>query len=107
MAIDPEDYMSASDMRQWAAQELKDVTKAAELRTKQVNQLADDYAAGRISPKEANEQHALYRERWGEALPGATMNEGLSDEALLARMDTVRGEMKAARRTSGKAEWKR
>ena len=107
MAIDPEDYMPPAEMRQWASQELKDVAKAAELRTKQVNQLVDDYAAGRLTPQEANTRYEQYMERWGEALPGASMNDGLSDESILQKMDAVRRELQAARRTPGTSEWSR
>jgi len=99
-----EENMSLSDMRQWAEQELKDVAKAAELRAKEVDGIVNAYGAGQLTPQEATERHHQYEDRWGEALRGATMNEGLSDEAILARMDEVRLTLQAARRLGGPSE---
>jgi hypothetical protein len=101
--VHPDDLMSVPDMRQWANQELKDTAKAAELRARQVNALVDDYASGKLTSEEATLRYRQYQERWGEALPGATMNEGLSDEAILAKMDGVRRDLQETRRKSSRS----
>jgi hypothetical protein len=94
-----EESISLDDLRQWAEQELKDTAKAAELRAKQTKELVSDYSEGRLSPKQATDRYRQYRERWGEALPGATMNEGLSDDAILAQIDEVRRSLRSVRKS--------
>jgi hypothetical protein len=85
-----EEPLSLKDMRQWAEYELKDVAKAAELRTREVNEIVSTYASGQLTPEEATKRCLQYEERWGEALPGATVGDGVSDEAILARIDEAR-----------------
>jgi hypothetical protein len=87
-----EDFLKPDEMRQWAEREIRDATKALELRKKEVTEIARAYSAGEITPEKADELHALYNHRWGESLPGATVGDGLkSDEQLLADIDKAAG----------------
>jgi hypothetical protein len=84
---DNEDYLSAKDMRQWAEREMGNARRAFELRTKELRDLATSYSAGQITPERADELHSRYHHRWGEALPGVTAAESMSDEDVLATVD--------------------
>ena len=89
MADEPE-YFSPKGMRQWADQEIKDVNKAAELRIREVNELVRAYSAGEITPEKADELQWKYQYRWGEALRGTSATEGVTDEQILAKIDSTR-----------------
>jgi hypothetical protein len=88
---DFEDFPTPKDMRQWAEREIKDATKALELRRKEVAEIVRAYSVGEITPEKAHELQARYQHRWGEALPGATVGDGLSDERILADIDKAAG----------------
>jgi hypothetical protein len=96
------DYLSPKEMRQWAEQELKDVARAAELRTREIHSLAEDYAAGRISPQQADERKDRYEHRWGEALRGCITTEGMTDEQILAKIDSTRKPFETWTQTAAK-----
>lgn len=102
-----EDYLSPKDIRQWAQQEIKDAAKALDLRTREVAELAAAYSAGELTPAEATERYFKYQRRWGEALPGATVGDGIPDEQILANIDRARSEhaellqKRAARKDQG------
>lgn len=51
-------------------QEIRDLTRAVELRVNELTELVTAYSAGEITPKEADERYMAYHRRWGEALPG-------------------------------------
>jgi hypothetical protein len=86
-----DDFLSPEDMRQWAHQETIDARKALELRLREIDSIVKPYSAGEINPEKANEMYARYRHRWGEALPGATVGDGVPDDQILARIDKARG----------------
>lgn len=87
---EPEQYLSPTEMRKWAEQEIKDVNKAAELRVREVNEIARAYSAGEITPEKADELQYKYDVRWGEALRGTNAVEGRTDEQILAAIDATR-----------------
>jgi hypothetical protein len=84
---DKPDYLSPKDIREWAQQEILNTSKAAELRTKELTSLMEDYSAGRISAEKADEMQSLYYHRWGEALPGISAIASISDEQIVASID--------------------
>jgi len=84
-------------MRQWAQQEIRDATKALELRVRSISELAAAYSAGEITAKEANDRFDQHQERWGEALPGASAADGRRDAEILEDMDRARATIAAAR----------
>ena len=100
--------LSPEEMRKWAKQELQDIAKAGELRTREVTQLQTAYSAGELSAREAYELRARYEERWDEALPGASMSDGVSDAQILATIDEARRQVREARmRTTTQKGWTR
>jgi hypothetical protein len=85
-----DDIKSREDLQQWLIDEVRDSTKALDLRLREATQLVADYSAGKISPEEATERFHRFDQRWGEALVGATASAGVSDEAILQRIDDAR-----------------
>lgn len=92
-----EDFLTPNDMRQWAEREVRAATKALELRTKEVTEIARAYSAGEITPEKADELHARYNHRWGESLPGAMASEGRTDEQIMAAIDKATGRFETPR----------
>jgi len=95
-----EDLFSPEDIRQWAQQETIDAKKALELRLKVIDAIVKPYSAGQITPQQANEMYDRYRHRWGEALPGATVGDGVPDEEILANIDKARGPFTTSRESA-------
>jgi hypothetical protein len=83
-------HVTPKDLEQWQRQELLDLAKAVELRTKEVNDLAKAFRTGKITITEAEDRIWKYSERWGEALPGVHATKGASEEDILARIDETR-----------------
>jgi hypothetical protein len=88
------DFPDAKGMRDWLDGEIENVMKAAELRLKAASDMvakytAAKYTAGEISSEQAAKLSYEYESRWGDALPGVIRAKGMSDEAILARMDEV------------------
>jgi hypothetical protein len=84
------DYLTVQDMQAWLRQELSDVAKATELRSRQAQALVNDYGAGKISSEVAEQRLSDYTRRWGEALPGTHASAGVPDDVLLAAIDESR-----------------
>jgi hypothetical protein len=85
------DFLTPQEMQQWLNQELRDVAKSTELRTTQAAHFVTDYAMGKITPEQADNQLQDYRNRWPEALPGANVGVEKSDAEILKRVDTASG----------------
>jgi hypothetical protein len=96
---DNEDYLSPKDLRSWGEQEIKDLARAVMLRTHEIREMVDAYSAGQISPEKADELQWRYLKRWGEALPGVIVSDGMTDTAILARIDQAREPYKSPRET--------
>jgi hypothetical protein len=96
--VEPSDNMSVDEMRRWLAQELKDVDKARELRTKEATGFVEAYARGELTPDAASDRLMAYEDRWGEPLGVASALPHLSDEEILAIMDRGRAEAQSRMR---------
>lgn len=90
MAPDESEHLSVDDMQKWLQQELADLAKATELRTREATAFVTAYTSGAISAKEAERRFCDYGERWGEALPGTHAGAGVTDAVLLAEIDETR-----------------
>ena len=90
MASDESEHLSVEDMQKWLQQEVADLAKATELRTKEATGFVTAYASGAISAKEAERRFTEYGERWPEALPGTHSFKGAKDDELLAEIDETR-----------------
>jgi hypothetical protein len=84
------DHLTVQETQNWLRQELSDLAKATELRTRQAQALVNDYGAGKISPEVAEQLLSDYARRWGEALPGTHASAGVPDDVLLASIDEAR-----------------
>lgn len=93
---DSQGALSPREVSQWAEQEVTNSAKAFELRKKEATELATQYAAGEISPEEANRRLVAYDRRWGEAIYGVSAAENLSDKQILDQIDQARSDTKRA-----------
>jgi hypothetical protein len=82
-------FLSPKDMQNWAEEEMKDSAKAHELRVKELKSLVADYNAAKVTPEEADDRMLRYGHRWGEALRGASAQDHLSDEQIVAKIDSL------------------
>jgi len=87
---DSADHLSREEMQNWLRQELADLDRAVDLRTKEARDLVTTYAAGKISSREAQERFFKYNKRWPEALPGTHTVQGATDADILAEIDEAR-----------------
>ena len=62
--------VSSQDMQKWLQQELADMAKAVELRTKEASELVADYTSAKINPKEAERRFCEIGERWEKGPSG-------------------------------------
>lgn len=97
-------HLSPQEMREWLSQEVKDATKALELRLKEATDFVTAYALGEISAAKAAESHWKYDQRWGEALLGATAAKGATDEQILAAIDRAHGKYESLKGVSSRYE---
>jgi hypothetical protein len=80
-------YASPEEMRGWLLQEIRDTTRSIDLRLKEATGFVEEYSNGTLSPEQAAERFFRYRERWGEALFGATAGKDTTDAQILAAID--------------------
>lgn len=85
-----EPRLSPEQMHSWLQQEIKDATKALELRLSQACGLVNSFARGDISAAIAESRLIDYDNRWGDALPGTHVSEGKTDAQILAAIDSAR-----------------
>lgn len=81
--------LSLREMREWLSQELKDLEKARELRIREATALVESHANGELSPRETRDRLMRYEDRWGEALPGTHAMAHLTDEMIVAKIDST------------------
>ena len=83
-------FLSPKDMQNWAEEEMKDSAKAHELRMKELKSLVADYnARQRSHPRRRMSRMLRYGHRWGDALRGASAQAHLSDEQIVAKIDSL------------------
>jgi hypothetical protein len=81
------EYQSPKALREWLAQEVRDVARASELRLRDATDLVTAYALGKLTPEQADERWWRYQDRWGEALPGVFASETKTDEQIIETID--------------------
>jgi hypothetical protein len=98
--------ITPADMVQWLQQELRDLSKATELRTQEATGFVTDFALGKISEEKMMKLKSVYTSRWGDSpIPGVMTDEGMTNEEIMKRLDdalpaTVR---ETVRRNLGKS----
>lgn len=85
-----EDFPSPKEMREWAQREIQNLSKANELRLRELNELVIAYERGRLTAEEADDRQSRYCHRWDEALPGIGTIGTMTDEEILAAIDVGR-----------------
>jgi hypothetical protein len=78
------------EMLAWMENEISLATKALELRLKDVTSIGRAYVRGDITAEQALQRQADYQDRWHDALPGVFSVEGVSDSAILQKVDETR-----------------
>jgi len=81
------DTLSVKDLRNYLDYETTCLTKATELRLRELGGIVTAYAAGELTPQKAMERFDQYQKRWGEALPGVWRVHGVTDEEIVAKID--------------------
>ena len=95
------EFMTPEEFQEWLKDEIRDSAKAHELRVQNATAFVTAYAEGKLTPEEAQDKLLAYDRRWGEALYGASVVPGLSDEAILQQIDAARDDdLKRYRSTS-------
>jgi hypothetical protein len=88
MAEPDDNTWTPEDMRQWLQQEIRDLTKATELRVKDATDFVTAYALGKITPEEAEDRLSRYQSRWGDSpIPGVATEENTPNDEILRRLD--------------------
>jgi hypothetical protein len=90
MAESGNDDLTPQEMRNWLRQELRDVTKAAELRTNDAVDFVAAYSDGQLTQQQAMERFHTYTTRWGDAIRGVVTDPEMKDGEILARLDKAR-----------------
>lgn len=79
--------ITPADMVSWLKQELRDLSRATQLRTQDAVDFVTAFATGRISEKEVTERLSVYGSRWGDAIPGLMTTENMTNEEIIRRLD--------------------
>ena len=90
MAEAEKDTLTPAEMRQWLQQELRDVTKATELRVNDAVDFVNAYSNGQLTQEQAMERFRTYSNRWGDAIRGVNTDAEMKDGDILARLDRAR-----------------
>jgi hypothetical protein len=86
-AHDPKDIPSADTMRAVLDNEIFALSKAMDLRLRELTSMVTAYTAGELTPEQMNERYQRYTRRWDEALPGIINARGMTDEEIIAGID--------------------
>jgi hypothetical protein len=86
--IDDGETYSPQDLRDWLRQEIRDLTKATELRLKDATDFVTAYAVGEIDAEEAARRLNRYQSRWGDSpIRGQATTEEMSNDEILKQID--------------------
>jgi len=102
-----EEPLSKADLIGWLEQEIKDTAKAFELRTKQAKELIDAISRNQLTVEDGMQGVMAYERRWREALPGASVAPGLTDEQILTKIDKTHEEEADWTRKHRSRSWER
>ncbi len=82
--------ITPADMVQWLQQEVRDLSRAMELRTQEATSFVTDFALGKISEEEMMKRKSIYTARWGdEVIPGVLTEEGMTNSEIMKRLDAT------------------
>jgi hypothetical protein len=102
MTNSDEDQVTPADLAAWLQQEIKELTKATELRLAEATDFVTAFAAGRITSDEAQARLLRYQDRWGESpIFGVIVGEKTNEE-IIKELDHCLSE-----KTRRAEQWKR
>jgi hypothetical protein len=94
-----ENTLTREEMRQWLEQEVRDLTKATELRLSDATEFVMAYALGKMTATEAMERLTRYGNRWGDSpIPGVYTDKNMTDDEIIRRLEEGKSEDATARR---------
>jgi hypothetical protein len=91
---DPEGIPSPDMMRAVLENEIVALSKATDLRLRELTGIVTAYVAGEITPEEMDKRYQQYTHRWDEALPGVLSARGMTDEEIIHQIDDFPNHMK-------------
>jgi hypothetical protein len=71
------------------------ISRATEMRIRELTILATEYAQGKIGAEEANARYYAYARRWPEPINGVISVEGKTDAEIFREADDARKELRA------------
>lgn len=98
-----EDILSPAEMRDWLRQEVRDLTKALELRVQDATEFVTSYGLGELTPTEAMDRLMKYTQRWGDSpIPDVQTTERMTNDEILHRIDAgVSPRLRTLRKSRG------
>jgi hypothetical protein len=83
------DLLTPVEMLESLQDEVLTVTRAAELRLRELTEIVTAYTKGALTPEEANERYYRHSSRWRDAIHGGLVVPpgGISDEEILRSID--------------------
>jgi hypothetical protein len=90
MAEAGDEALTPQEMRDWLRQELRDLTKAMELRVNDATDFVTAYSNEQLTAQQTMQRFHTYSTRWGDAIRGVRTDAELKDTEILARLDRAR-----------------
>jgi hypothetical protein len=79
--------LTPGDMVQWLQQEIRDLSRATELRIQEAAGFVTDFAMGKISEEQMMKRKLIYTSKWGdEVIPGVLTDENMTNEEITKRL---------------------
>jgi hypothetical protein len=85
--------LTPDQMRDWLTQEIRDLTKALELRLRDATEFVTSYSLNKITRDEAMKRLGQYDSRWGDPIPGVHAFGEMTDEQLIQQLDESKREL--------------
>jgi hypothetical protein len=77
--------------------EVSIISRAADIRIRELTDVVSDFARGKISAQEANARYIRNSRKWFDALPGVDSVNGKTDEQIVEEMERARKERLSGR----------
>jgi hypothetical protein len=88
MAESDDTTLTPDEMRDWLRQEIRDLTKAFELRINDATDFVTSYALGEITATDASNRLSAYQHQWGDSpISGVTVRDSMSNSEILKKQE--------------------
>jgi len=82
--------ITPGNMVEWLRQEIRDISKATELRLQDATDFVTAFATGKISEEQLSNRLSIYHDRWGEEpIPGVRTDDKMTNEDIIQRLDNA------------------